>query len=805
LIKEVTSIINVEDITGENDTLKTYPLIEEKNGKIIIPNTQKELDLLRNRIDNNEKLFKAHIVSSNTNENGTPKALNIIINAKESDEGYEKLINTLRNTIQEIEKKTNAVSKGYKTYLFGEPYTSNEMNKQSQKDAFSQVFLVILVICIIYFINFRSGIGVLFPLLTNIISTIWVFSLMGYFNIKLSIVGLLILPLLLAVASSYGIHTLNQYYKEAHTFTKKNKNKQIAISISHILGTITLAGLTTVVGIFSLTTSSIVHLRTFGIFASIGVCCAVILSLIFIPALLSLVKLPKKEKAVKFNTDISERIIEKLILFTIKNKYVVFIFILALILTGIVGIFFITTDSSSGEMFNKGHQVRILSDYFSENFDGVSNMTVVIDTNPDYENSVRNEIKKIQKKAKNNNEINYDIINENNKDEAPTDTNTDTNTNEENNDEQDPFSSSVFDTDEDNTNQTEQDPFSDNIFDEDISGIDLSEIEENPEHNKALSAELLKKIEKLSNYAVTIDGVGRCYSFADIQKRFHYVMNNNDPEYKKIPDKDSTIREYIEVFSGEDENQDGLADAFETFIDPTMNKLRINMNLKNIGENFISTEDIKNIRAELSKYIEKEFDTSKIDYYISGSSILYMSIQNKIVSSQFVSVCFSLIVIFILTSLLFKSLKIGLLSLIPLTVGVLINFGIMGYADISLNTATSLISAFAIGIGVDDTIHFILNLRRELKHNNKNKDTTEIIYNTLKKTSKAIVFTSLALIFGFIVVIFSSFIPVRHFSILVSITMVNATVATLMFLPSIILIFPGLIKSKFNPDNKHHK
>lgn len=838
-ITEVTSIVNIEDISGKNDRLQTFRLIEKKETsegtQIIIPKSKEELNLLRQRIESNDKLFKAFIISNIINENKRPNAWNIIIELEKSD-GYEEVLSKIENIIEDTKTKESLSNDKFKTYFFGEAYIYNEMNSESRDNVINQVALAILVVCFIYFLNFRSVIGVIFPLLTNLISTTWILSIMGYLNIKLSIVGLLILPLLLAVASSYGIHSLNQYYKESHVFTPKNKKKQITISMTHILKTISLAGLTTIIGISSLSMSSIVHLRTFGIFAGMGVFFAVMLSLMLIPALLSLVKLPKMKKALNFNNDWIDKVIEKIILFTLRNKYKVFVVILLIIIASIIGLSQLSTAASSCSMFVKEHKVRALSDYFSDNFDGISNMSIVIDANPDYEKSAKNEIKKrkdeIRKKSTDNNQVNKKQIEiENKKSENTQSKNT--NLNQKYTESKDPFQ---IDTD---------DPFSDDIFDNqnDYNEIDVFSIEENQHYNQVLKSDFLKKIDKLMKYASTIEGVGRCYSFTDIIKRFHYIMNNDNPDFEVIPDSDQLIIDYMESFAGKDENSDGLPDTFEKFLNPTKNIIRINMNLKNIGDRFINTEDFRRIKTKISEYIKKEFgtnkirinmnhlgiddifintedfkriktvnlsiikqivnfinnniETNKIDYYITGSAILFMSIQEKIIHGQFISIIFSLLIIVVITSILFKSPKIGLLSLIPLGTAVIINFGIMGYVGIVLNTATSLISAFAIGIGVDDTIHFILNLRREINHaENNGFNEKNIIYNTLKHTSKAIIFTSLALILGFSVVLFSSFVPVRDFGLLVALTMVNATISTLMFLPSIILIFPNLVNVK---------
>jgi predicted RND superfamily exporter protein len=145
----------------------------------------------------------------------------------------------------------------------------------------------------------------------------------------------------------------------------------------------------------------------------------------------------------------------------------------------------------------------------------------------------------------------------------------------------------------------------------------------------------------------------------------------------------------------------------------------------------------------------------------------------------------SLVVIGIIVTLLFYHLKAGLLALIPMSIAVIFNFGIMGWLGIKLDLATSIIAAITIGIGVDDTIHFLNTFR----HNSeKGYSIDENIARTLAVSGKAIIFTSIALIFGFSVLVTSSFIPVILFGILMATTMIATTIGALLILPAAIKI-----------------
>ncbi len=154
-----------------------------------------------------------------------------------------------------------------------------------------------------------------------------------------------------------------------------------------------------------------------------------------------------------------------------------------------------------------------------------------------------------------------------------------------------------------------------------------------------------------------------------------------------------------------------------------------------------------------------------------------------IVNGQIQSLLLTLVVIGLVVLILMRDIRSALLSLIPMTVAVMLNFGIMGWFGIRLDIATSIIAAITIGIGVDDTIHF-LNTFRWFRMQGEDVDTA--IAHTLKVAGKAILFTSLALIFGFSVMEFSTFKPLILFGLLMTITMVATTIGALLVLPAAI-------------------
>jgi hypothetical protein len=155
------------------------------------------------------------------------------------------------------------------------------------------------------------------------------------------------------------------------------------------------------------------------------------------------------------------------------------------------------------------------------------------------------------------------------------------------------------------------------------------------------------------------------------------------------------------------------------------------------------------------------------------------------------SILTATVLIFIISSLVFRSAMAGLLSILTVSVALLLNFGVMGWLGIPLDIATTLISSIAIGIGVDDSIHFILRYKRAIKENGKNPDQATVV--TVNSAGRPILNTSLALILGFSALCVASFKPVIYFGSLTALSMLTTTIGALFILPAVIT----LIKPRF--------
>ena len=298
--------------------------------------------------------------------------------------------------------------------------------------------------------------------------------------------------------------------------------------------------------------------------------------------------------------------------------------------------------------------------------------------------------------------------------------------------------------------------------------------------------EFLVMIEALRQWLVSDENpqlnIGRTESFSDFIKTMHMAMNNDDISFFRIPENSSDIIDYLEIYSGDDEDSDGRFDEFEPFVDIDFRNCNLLARLCEKEDYHVGTTEISRIADEIVAYLDRTLPEGT-SYTISGFPMMNVKLAHYIVRGQMQSLFLSLLVVGLIVALLFRQIKAGPLALIPMSIAVIINFGIMGWLQINLDMATSVIAAITIGIGVDDTIHFLNTFR----HNRaQGLSIDETIRRTLAVSGKAILFTSLALVFGFSILIASNFLPIALFGILTAVTMINTTIGALLILPSVI-------------------
>ena len=279
----------------------------------------------------------------------------------------------------------------------------------------------------------------------------------------------------------------------------------------------------------------------------------------------------------------------------------------------------------------------------------------------------------------------------------------------------------------------------------------------------------IEKIEKVHNYLEELPFIGKVLSFSSILQ-VATQLNNNEPLgtleigvlYTKIPDniKKEIVDPYISI---ED------------------NEARISLRIKDSEKNLRRNDLINKIQYDL----ENKLGFKNDEFKLAGVLILFNNLLQSLFKSQILTLGFVMIGIFLMFLILFKNIKLSLIGVVPNFIAAFFILGIIGLLGIPLDMMTITIAAITIGIAVDNSIHYIYRFKEEFSKTNNYEDTLKLCHSTV---GVAILNTSITIVFGFSILVFSNFIPTIYFGVFTGIAMLLAMVSVLTLLPTLILI-----------------
>ena len=290
--------------------------------------------------------------------------------------------------------------------------------------------------------------------------------------------------------------------------------------------------------------------------------------------------------------------------------------------------------------------------------------------------------------------------------------------------------------------------------------------------------EFLRNLDLLQQYVSSIEDVGKMVSMTDYIKEFNRAMNDGNNEFYSIPRSRSAIAQTILIYG----------DEFNSLVNFDYTKARISGRVKDID-----SRRAAEITNDINNYI-MNYMPDYMDIEITGTTFLALATNDHLVHNLTTSFMAAFVLITIVMIILFRSVLITLISIIPNIIPMLAMAAIMGYFDILLRPPTAMTFAVAFGIAVDDTIHFLIRYRMELPALGWHyRDAND---RTIMTTGLAMTTTTGILVAGFLILIFSSFRPTADFGLLAASTIFVALIIDLTFLPALL----GLIKPKIGED-----
>jgi len=582
--------------------------------------------------------------------------------------------------------------------LAGKPVVNHYVSLGMQRDMAVFFGGGLAVIFVLLLIAFRSIRGIILPLTVVIMSVLWTMGLMTLFGIPMSHSTEILPILLMAIAVADSIHLLSHYTQNALTVSEK---KQLAKStFREMQSPVIMTSLTTAAGFLALNTSGTESIGILGIFTSIGVLFALLISLTWLPAWLAIVPVPKwirkREQSFasqKFASWWGKALIK------FEKGFVPFIIIVALV--SLWGMTKLHHEFSSIENFPEDHPLRQANDFVNEHFAGTTAFQIMI---------------------------------------------------------------------------------------------------EGEEEGAIKSPHILKGMLEFQRYAKTLDHVGDSQSLADFIARINKVLHNDQEAYNRIPDQQEIVTgtEWVQQNGKwvESEVQDTVAgrqlvaqylQLYEMSGEPEDFANLVDYNYQNAKVSvYINTDKqsiLRRIDTKLSTKLDKLFPDTTAE--ITGMAKIVIVVDKLIVKGQVYSIIVSLMLVWLLTSFMFKSPMIGVFSTIPLFFALFLNFAIMGWFEIPLNLETMVTSSIAIGIGIDYAIHFIHRYRLKL---GEGLNYYEAVPATMRESGVAIIINSITVALGFSIIALSQFVAIAHMGILITLTMLTSAFGALTILPAFFMI-----------------
>ncbi|MCP4914936.1 MAG: MMPL family transporter [Oligoflexia bacterium] len=283
----------------------------------------------------------------------------------------------------------------------------------------------------------------------------------------------------------------------------------------------------------------------------------------------------------------------------------------------------------------------------------------------------------------------------------------------------------------------------------------------------------LAKVEKLKNWINEQNYVNKTVDIIDIIKDTNRSLNQGKQEHYVIPKTQEAVAEELFMYTL------GLPQGMDL-----NNRMSLDYEIMRMSVlwNIYDTRGwLKHVDLFLEK--AKEFD---LNAYVTGKFYLFQRMMDYVVFTFFKSVTMALFLVALLMMIVFKSVKIGLLSLIPNVLPLILGGSIMYLTGIDLNIGSALVASVCLGIAVDDTIHFLANYYR-LK--NEGHDEIDIMASIFTYTGSALVVTTMILASGFGLYMFGDFVPNINFGLLCAVVLTMALIIDLIFLPALLLKF----------------
>ncbi len=685
-LDDITSLINARSTRGEGDTLIVEDLMKRW------PRTDRDRQTLRQRALSNP-LYRDLLLS----EDGT--FATVILKARTylqspeqdvlggfdddpsperhaagrvylSNRQNSEMIRVIRAVME------NHDGPGFRTYLAGAPVVVADIEAGIDRTLKTMIPLSLLVVVLFLAVMFRRASGVVYPMLTMVLSLLATFGLMAATGLPITHVTQILPTFLLVVGVADAVHILAIFFLRYDEGA--DKEDAMVYALGHSALAVLMTSLTTAAGLLSFIAADVAPIVDMGLISPLGVLLALVYTVILVPALIALLPVRRKPRATASGKmPIMDRMLEWIAAVSCRHPWRIIAIAALCLILAISGMTKLRFSHNGLLWLPDDYPVRKATEVIDERLKGAVTLEVVIDSG-----------------------------------------------------------------------------------------------KENGLHDPAFLERLEEAVRFFSDYQLEKLKVGKAWTITGVLKEIHQALHENRREFYALPGTRELAAQEFLLFEGSG------SDDLEEVVDTAYRTVRFT-----IKSPFHDAMVYKRFLDEVQTYFETNFPGTRVT--TTGVMALFAGMIHNVITTMAKSYLIALLVITALMVALIGRVRIGLLSMVPNLIPIMMVMGIMGWLDITLDLSTSLIGSIAIGLVVDDTIHFMHNFRRYVEQTG---DVEQAVRSTMLTTGRAMLITSVVLAAGFFITMTAEMKNTISFGLLTGTSVVFALVADYFLTPALMMV-----------------
>ena len=669
----------------------------------------------------------------------------------------------------EIREMANKIDSGDAYHITGLPVAEDTFGHDMFVQMGISAPLAGLMIFLLMLYFFRSAQLVIAPMLVAMATVIISMGLLVGMGFTVHIMSSMIPIFLMPIAVVDSVHILSEF-ADTHR-TDVDAKTTISRVVEHLFRPMLFTSLTSSVGFLSLLLTPIPPVQIFGAFVAFGILLAFILTIVLIPAYVvrmnpkSLAKLTSHSRTPHTDTPLA-RMLRKSGDFAVRRGKLITGIAVILITVSIAGIFRIEINDNPVRWFKASHPIRVADDVLNEHFAGTYDAFVVLthehaDALPRFDAEARQLLAGIDQS----------------------------------------FSVSIQDALTADTTDTGAyfgqliAAVDDALFEaDDTTTIDSLErlmvlAEDTQSASKYFQRpDILQQISALQDALVSSGYVGKTNALPDVVKVVNRELRTGDAADYRIPDSVAGVAQTLLQYQSSHRPQD-----LWHMVTPDFSSTAIWLQLKS-GDN----QDMSRVIDVIDEHIAQNPLPENVDLQLAGKTFINVIWQNAMVSGMLKSLMGAFAVVFLMMALLFRSARLGLLAMVPLSVTIAGVYGIIGWIGKDYDMPIAVLSSLTLGLSVDFAIHFIERTRAMLRQSGSFSVAVKQVF---EEPARAIARNAIVIAIGFTPLFFAPLVPYITVGAFMAAIMALSGVTTLILLPALMSwairwLFPELRKQR---------